>query len=91
MLDYRNLLCLLFYTTGQQVHNRWLLVYTLIRNPSLVPRKPADPSKETEKLTPGPTSGTHGSYSSNRSHQPKDSNQVLDCESPAAITVHNPD
>ena len=84
-------MCVSFHTTGQQVHNRWLLAYTLIRNPSLVPRKPADQLKEPKTFTPGPTSGSSGSHSSNSSHQSKDSNQILDCESPAAIIVHHPD
>lgn len=72
---------------GRKVHNRWLLAYTLIRNPSLVPRKPTDQSvkvNEPEKLTS--TSGLCGSCSSD-SH---DSNQILDCESPAAVIMHHP-
>ena len=40
-------------TTGRRVINRWLLAYMLIRNPSLVPRKPAAKQSNNDTSTKG--------------------------------------
>ena len=83
VLNLRLYCCFYNSVSGHQVRNRWLVAYTLIQNPSLVPLTATNLQTTTTDLKEEATSAHSGSHFPQTSYnQPSSSKpSLLECES----------